>query len=128
MSKKPQGIPQHLDSWSLYKKGLCDDCWGGCCTLPVEAKPSDIVRLELATAEEMEFDPAAVAHRLKKEKLIQAYNDKSEMFIIAQRAGRDCIFLHAQTRRCTVYEKRPDTCRNFPRVGPKANFCPYRPR
>ena len=33
--------------------------------------------------------------------------------------------LDAKTRRCTVYEKRPTTCRLHPQVGPRPNFCPY---
>ncbi|MBX9765905.1 MAG: YkgJ family cysteine cluster protein, partial [Bdellovibrionales bacterium] len=37
----------------------------------------------------------------------------------------DCYFLEAKTRRCTVYEKRPQVCRFFPeRMGPKLGFCP----
>nr|WP_256595704.1 YkgJ family cysteine cluster protein [Chromobacterium violaceum] len=33
--------------------------------------------------------------------------------------------MDAQTRRCTIYERRPNTCRNHPKVGPKPNFCAY---
>ncbi|MEX8496351.1 YkgJ family cysteine cluster protein, partial [Leptothrix ochracea] len=33
--------------------------------------------------------------------------------------------LDAQTRRCTVYEQRPNTCRKHPQVGPKPGYCPY---
>ncbi len=28
--------------------------------------------------------------------------------------GEACQFLDAQTRRCTIYHARPDTCRNYP--------------
>ncbi|WP_370448043.1 YkgJ family cysteine cluster protein [Chromobacterium violaceum] len=40
-------------------------------------------------------------------------------------ANGDCLYLDAQTRRCTIYERRPNTCRNHPKVGPKPNFCAY---
>jgi uncharacterized protein len=40
-----------------------------------------------------------------------------------QRHGRDCIYLGAD-RRCTVYEKRPEVCRQFPRIGPRPGWCP----
>jgi Fe-S-cluster containining protein len=33
--------------------------------------------------------------------------------------------LDAKTRRCTVYDKRPNTCRLHPQVGPKPGYCPY---
>ncbi|HEY4665448.1 MAG TPA: YkgJ family cysteine cluster protein, partial [Comamonas sp.] len=28
-------------------------------------------------------------------------------------------------RRCTVYEKRPETCRLHPKKGPKPGWCAY---
>ena len=40
-------------------------------------------------------------------------------------ASGDCHFLDRDTRRCTVYERRPDTCRKHPQVGPKPGYCPY---
>lgn len=125
MSKKVD--PQSLETWRPYKKGLCNDCWAGCCTMPVEVRAADLVRLGLMSEAELDFDLQDVAHRLFKKKIIQAYSRKTGVMVLEQVSGRDCIYLHPQTRRCTVYEKRPDTCRNFPRVGPKPNFCPYGP-
>ena len=31
----------------------------------------------------------------------------------------------AKTRRCTVYDKRPNTCRKHPQVGPRPGYCPH---
>lgn len=31
--------------------------------------------------------------------------------------GRACKFLDLKTRRCTVYEARPETCREFPKAA-----------
>lgn len=123
----PHVDPQLLETWRKYEKGLCDDCWAGCCTMPVEARASDLVRLELMSEEELGWDLEVVAKRLFKKKMIQFYSPKTQVFVLAQVSGRDCVYLHPKSRRCTVYEKRPDTCRNFPRVGPKPGFCPYDP-
>lgn len=120
--------PQRPESWRKYTKGLCDDCWAGCCTMPVEARESDLIRLGLAIEGEAEWSLDDLIARLKKQKLIQAYDPKAKMFILAQVSGRDCVFLDPKSRLCTVYEKRPDTCRNFPRVGSRPGFCPYKPK
>ena len=53
------------------------------------------------------------------------FNFKREIFTIARRASGDCHFLDAKTRRCTVYEQRPEICRKHPQVGPRPNHCPY---
>ncbi|MBI3544911.1 MAG: YkgJ family cysteine cluster protein [Deltaproteobacteria bacterium] len=121
-------IPQAPDTWRLYKKGLCDDCWAGCCTLPVEARPHDLVRLGLVTQDEIDWSLSDVADQLFKRRIIQHYDPKEGMFTLEQVGGRDCIYLDPRTRRCTVYEKRPDTCRNFPKIGPRPGHCPYKPR
>lgn len=118
--------PQYLESWRKYQKGLCTDCWAGCCTLPVEAKISDLVRLGLTTPEEADWDLSGLIKRLTKARVIEGYDPREQMFILAQVSGRDCLYLHPTTRTCTVYEKRPDTCRNFPKIGPKSGFCPYK--
>ena len=121
-------VVQSPNTWRVYKKGLCNDCWAGCCTLPVEARASDLVRLGLTTAEEVAWAPEAVAAKLFRRKIIQSYDQHEQMFTIAQVSGRDCIFLDQTSRRCTVYDKRPDTCRNFPKVGPRSGHCPYIPK
>ena len=51
--------------------------------------------------------------------------DKNSIFSLARRATGDCQFLDAVTRRCTVYELRPNTCRLHPQVGPRPGHCPY---
>lgn len=119
---------QLLETWRKYEKGLCSDCWAGCCTMPVEAHASDLVRLGLMSEDELGWDLEVVAKRLYKKKLIQFYSPKTQVFVLAQVSGRDCVFLHPKSRTCTVYEKRPETCRNFPRVGPRSGFCPYKAR
>ena len=115
--------PQTPSHWIQFKKGYCDGCWAGCCTLPVEVSVVDLMRLGLVTEDEAASSLKKVAKRLMREGVIQAFQSKSQLFILEQRQGRDCIFL-GKDRLCTVYEKRPAVCRLFPKIGPKPGFCP----
>jgi len=116
-----------LDTWTRYKAGLCDSCQANCCTMPLEVKLADLVRLGVVDAFEAEHEaPRLIAKRLQKARLIDHFNHKHEVFTIARRAGGDCHFLDATTRRCTVYEQRPDTCRLHPqKKSPKPGYCAY---
>lgn len=115
---------QRPSTWIKYRRGLCQGCWGGCCTLPVEVSVADLVRLGLTTEEEAAAGLKALARRLQKERIIQVFQPKSQLFVLEQRYGRDCIYLDERTRLCTVYEKRPEVCRQFPKIGPRPGFCP----
>jgi Fe-S-cluster containining protein len=114
---------QKPETWLKFHKGMCDDCWSGCCTLPVEVSVPDLIRLELITEDEAAASLKKVAKKLSKQKVIQAFQAKSQLFVLAQKGGRDCLYLD-HNRRCTVYEKRPAVCRAFPKIGPKPGFCP----
>jgi Fe-S-cluster containining protein len=116
-----------LDTWSKYKNGLCDSCAANCCTMPLEVQLSDLVRLELVDPFEVEnVDHKLIAKRLLKAKLIDHYNPKHNIFTMARRASGDCNFLDEKTRRCTVYDKRPETCRLHPqKKSPKPGYCAY---
>ncbi|MFZ9596131.1 MAG: YkgJ family cysteine cluster protein [Bdellovibrionia bacterium] len=110
-------------TWVKYRKGLCEGCWSGCCTLPVEVSASDLIRLGLITEEEAALSLKQVAKKLLKQKVIQAYQARSQLFVLAQKSGRDCLFLD-ENRLCQVYAKRPEVCRKFPAIGPRPGFCP----
>ncbi len=116
-----------LDSWSKYKPGMCDSCAANCCTMPLEVQLPDLVQLGLVDAFEAEHEePRRIARRLEKARLIDHFNHKNVVFTMARRASGDCQFLDAKTRRCTVYEQRPETCRLHPRTkSPKPGFCAY---
>lgn len=92
--------------------------------MPVEIKLSDLIRLKLVTEDEAAGSIKKLAKRLIKEGYIVSYRQGTEFFMLAQKANRDCLFLHPETRLCTVYDKRPDTCREFPSIGPRPGFCP----
>ncbi len=115
--------PQRPSEWIKYKKGMCEGCWGGCCTLPVEVSVSDLIRLGLIDEFEAAGSLKAVAKKLEKAKIIQAFSPKSQIFVLDQRNGDDCLYL-GKDRLCTVYEKRPEVCRQFPKIGPRPGWCP----
>jgi uncharacterized protein len=119
----PKSDAQRPSTWQPYRKGMCEGCWAGCCTLPLEVSASDLIRLGLITEEEAAISLKEVARKLTKMKIIQAYSAKAQLFVIEQVGGRDCIYL-GKDRRCTVYEKRPEVCRTFPKIGPRPGFCP----
>ena len=103
------------DTWTRYRAGLCVTCAANCCTMPLEVQLSDLVRLGLVDAFEAEHEELRrIAKRLEKARLIDHFNHKHALFTLARRASGDCQFLDAQTRRCTVYDHRPDTCRLHP--------------
>ncbi|MDD5759481.1 MAG: YkgJ family cysteine cluster protein [Desulfobulbaceae bacterium] len=116
---------ERLSTWHKYKKGLCADCRASCCTLPAEVRVSDLIRMGLVDAFEADHPPKEIAKRLKKAGIIDHFNFKSEMFTLARMANGDCLYLDSQRRRCTIYDKRPDTCRNHPQIGPRPGYCAY---
>ncbi|MFM8269349.1 MAG: YkgJ family cysteine cluster protein [Pseudomonadota bacterium] len=116
-----------LKNWTKFKPSLCRSCFATCChDMPLEVSVADLVRLELVEEEEAAQGLKPIATRLKKQKIIQTFHPKKMVFVIAQKKNKDCIFLD-ENRRCTVYSKRPEICRQFPKIGPKPGSCPYIP-
>ena len=59
------------ESWTRYKAGMCDTCAANCCTMPVEVKMADLIRLNLVDPFEAEHEePKQIAKRLSKAGLI----------------------------------------------------------
>ncbi len=116
----------NCDAWTRYRNGLCNTCAANCCTMPVEVKLPDLVRLELVDPFEAEHEePKQIAKRLQKMGMIEHFNFKNSIFTLSRRANGDCQNLDVKTRRCNVYDKRPNTCRLHPQVGPRPGYCPY---
>lgn len=112
-------------SWKKYKSGMCKGCWGGCCTMPVEVQISDLVRLGLVSDDEVATSSLRkIAKKLEREGFVKNYRASSGLFMLMQKANRDCIFMD-KDRQCTRYEKRPDVCRKFPEIGPRPGWCPH---
>lgn len=79
----------------------------------------------LATEEECAESLKRVAQKLIKAKRVESFRAKTQIFVIQRKANGDCIYLDLKTRRCTIYEKRPRVCREFPlKVGVKPGYCP----
>lgn len=97
--------------------------------MPVEVRTPDLMRMELVDPFEAEDQPAKrIAKRLMRQGVVDHFNFKHSIFTLVRKANDDCLYLDSTTRRCTIYEKRPDTCRNHPRIGPRSGFCAYRKR
>jgi Fe-S-cluster containining protein len=120
----PRSDPQKPSTWKPFKKGMCEGCFAGCCTLPLEVSAFDLIRLGVMTEDEASSSLKKAARRLIKEGVIRSFFAKTGVFIVEQRQGRDCWFLDGKTRRCTVYERRPEVCRTFPKIGPRPGWCP----
>jgi uncharacterized protein len=103
----------------------CEGCFAGCCTLPVEVSAFDLMRLGVLTEDEAAVSLKKAFRRLHKEGIVRSFSAPVQLFILEQRQGRDCLYLHPETRKCTVYEKRPEVCRRFPKIGPRPGFCPH---
>ena len=111
-------------TWKKFRKGMCDDCQATCCKMPTEIKLPDLVRLDLAFADE---DPRVVAKRLTKEQIVSRYRHSTRTFTLSSRIDGSCYFLDKNCR-CSVYDKRPDTCRDFPMIGSRPGYCPAIPK
>jgi Fe-S-cluster containining protein len=115
-------------TWKFYRKGMCETCYGGCCTMPVEVRLADLVRLGVVSEDEALGSIKKLSKRLAREGITSSYRHGTELFMLSQKNGRDCYFLDSRTRLCTVYDKRPDVCRDFPSIGPRPTFCPQTPK
>ena len=115
----------NIFTWAKYSKKLCSHCMASCCSLPVEVKAEDLIRLQLMDEFELEDSLKVIAKRLKKQHLIEHFHSKTKIFTLARMANGDCVFLDSKSRRCAVYTARPDTCRNHPRIGPRSGYCAF---
>jgi uncharacterized protein len=116
----------HPHTWIAYRGSLCQGCQADCCAMLLEVKLGDLIRLGLATEDDRE-NPRRLAKRLHKEGVVKSYRESTGLFMMQSQSNDDCQFLDSKTRLCTVYEKRPDVCRSFPRTGLRPNFCPAKP-
>jgi Fe-S-cluster containining protein len=103
-------------------KVCATNCMAGCCQLPVEVRLPDLLRLGVIDAFEMDEPLKVIGKRLLKDGVVQHLNQRDGIFTLTQHSSGDCLYLDRNTRRCTVYEKRPDTCRNHPAWGRAPDF------
>lgn len=117
-----------LDTWQKYVSHMCGGCNSTCCQLPVEVKLKDLIRIGVVDEFEQGEPPKNIAKRLQKDGIVNRYNQKSGIFTLVQMSNNDCLYLDRKSRLCTIYDKRPDTCRNHPRIGPRPGYCAYIPK
>jgi len=117
-----------IDTWIRYESNMCHSCASSCCTMPVEVRFNDLLRIGLVEEFERGEPRKSIAKRLQKEGIVERYNQKAEIFTLVRMANNDCLYLDRKTRLCTIYDKRPDTCRNHPKVGPRPGYCAFKPK
>ena len=110
-------------TWVKFRPSLCQGCLALCCSLPLEVDKDDLLRLELISEDEYSGSLKKVAKRLQANKLIKNFRAATGLFTIAQKMDGTCLFL-SESNQCTVYEKRPRVCRDFPKIGPRPGYCP----
>lgn len=116
----------NIATWIKYSRKLCNHCTASCCSLPVEVKADDLIRMGLMDEFELQEPLKYIARRLKKDRIIEHFHAKTVTFTLSRMASGDCIYLHSLTRRCTIYQLRPDTCRNHPQIGPRPGYCAFK--
>ena len=111
--------------WTKYRPSLCLNCQSDCCRLPVEVTADDLLRMDLISVDQALGSLKKTYNHLRKQGIVISFRARTGIFTLAQRSNGDCQFLDKQ-RNCSIYFKRPQTCRNFPEIGPRPGFCPSR--
>ena len=94
----------------------CDKCVAYCCSIyeRVQVGPRDIRRLAAYFRVTPEVAIARYTKVFGKERILRRRADR--LF------GQACMFLNQDTRKCTIYDARPGTCREFPTTSRCAYF------
>jgi Fe-S-cluster containining protein len=90
------------------RKYDCDNCIAYCCSIydRVQVTPRDIRRLAAHFRVLPEIATQRFTKLFGKERILRRKADR--LF------GQACMFLNQDTRKCTIYDARPGTCREFP--------------
>ncbi len=93
----------------------CDKCVAYCCSIyeRVQVKARDVRRLASHFGVTVEVATARYTKLHGTERILRRKADR--LF------GQACMFLNQDTRKCTIYDARPGTCREFP----EASRCAY---
>lgn len=92
--------------------------------MPVEASLSDLVRMNILDEFHLEMSLEEQVKIAIKHPAINRFTKSSMKFTLNQKPNQSCHYLD-QSGRCQIYDKRPDTCRNHPKIGPKPNYCAF---
>jgi len=86
----------------------CDKCVAYCCSIyeRVQVTPKDLRRLAAHFNVTTEVAGARFSKLNGKERILRRRADR--LF------GQACMFLNQESRKCTIYNARPNVCREFP--------------
>ncbi len=85
----------------------CDKCPSYCCSYPgIDVTEREIERIAKYFGIKKEFAMARFTKILDGDRVLR--HQKDAIY------GSICRFIDTETRRCTIYEVRPKTCRNYP--------------
>jgi hypothetical protein len=87
-----------LDTWAKYSAPMCGSCISSCCTLPVEVKIKDLIRIGVVDEFERGDPPKNIAKRLQKEGIVERFNQKSGIFTLQRMSNNDCLYLDRKSR------------------------------
>ena len=99
-SPTPESQPWFADGLRFQCTGCGDCCTGAPGYVWVNQAEID------ALAARLEMTPAAFERKFVREIGVRRS--------LKERRNYDCVFLDAETRKCTVYEQRPRQCRTWP--------------
>ncbi len=127
-NRRKRGDVDEISTWTKHTQRLCSKCRANCCTMPVEVKILDLVRMGVITEFEAYEPIKKLAKKLKKDGVIEHLYFKELIFMLVRFANKDCLYLDSTSRKCKIYKNRPDTCRDHPRIGSRPGFCAYEPK
>ena len=97
----------------MKKRYDCSKCPGYCCSYPrIELEAGDLKRLaahfDMSKKETRKrfLQPGAKKEKKKSVGVLRHHDD--DIF------GTICIFFDRKARHCTIYEARPEICRDYP--------------
>jgi Fe-S-cluster containining protein len=116
--------PDRPGTWRKFKPGLCDSCTAGCCFQVLEVSLDELVSMKVIDEDVARiYEPKRIVRDFSR--WIEKYTSKTNKFTINRLVDGRCIFLN-QSNRCTIYEHRPKTCRDYPFPSSRPGFCPYK--
>lgn len=113
-------------AWTPFRQGLCNSCLATCCNgYAVEVSVQDLIRLGETTEAEAAAGLDRLGKRLQNKGVVSEYRKAQMVFVLQQKENGDCRYLN-RARKCRVYHQRPQICRDFPKIGPRPSYCPYK--
>ena len=98
-----RGNVDEISTWTKHKQRLCLKCRANCCTMPVEVKIPDLVRMGVIKGIEADEPIKKLAKKLKKNGVIEHLYFKEQIFMLVRFANNDCLYLDPTSRKYKIY-------------------------